>query len=306
MAGREHAHAALIGGDRVMPSPIPFDGSSGGDGQSWSATGVASHIEQGVDVGTRDRAVGIAPGATRASQASCVVEPLSPGRYRVQFTADAELKRQIDLARDLLRHAVPRGDLATLVSRALELLIEATLRRRFGSRSRKGRGATGESVTSRGSRGPGADEAGSTDEELPLAGEEHGRSRNAIVVPAAATEQAAIQPCPEPSAPVGAGSDANAPLPGADASRHFPSAIRRIVLERDGLRCTWQAPDGTRCNSRAWLEHDHITPHGKGGSNDAANGRILCRAHHGLAAEQAYGQDAMARIIDRRRAAVGR
>lgn len=146
MAGREHAHAALIGGDRVMPSPTPFDGSSGGDGQSWSATGVASHIEQGVDVGTRDRAVGIAPGATRASQASCVVEPLSPGRYRVQFTADAELKRQIDLARDLLRHAVPRGDLATLVSRALELLIEATLRRRFGSRSRKGRGATGESV----------------------------------------------------------------------------------------------------------------------------------------------------------------
>jgi hypothetical protein len=68
------------------------------------------------------------------------------------------------------------------------------------------------------------------------------------------------------------------------------------------MRCTWQAPDGTRCNSRAWLEHDHIIPRGQGGSSDPANIRPFCRAHNRLAAEQAYGQATITRIIARRRA----
>jgi hypothetical protein len=74
------------------------------------------------------------------------------------------------------------------------------------------------------------------------------------------------------------------------------------VFARDGVRCAWQSPDGVRCNSRAWLEHDHIVPRGRGGGNDAANIRPFCRAHNQLAAEQAYGRDTIARIIARRRA----
>ena len=69
------------------------------------------------------------------------------------------------------------------------------------------------------------------------------------------------------------------------------------MLERDGLRCTWQGPDGTRCNSRAWLEHDHAIPRGLGGSDHPENVRLYCRAHNRLAAEQAYGQSTITRII---------
>ena len=55
-------------------------------------------------------------------RSSSTLEPLSPGRFKVAFTADADLKRKLELARDLLRHAVPPGALATIVGRALDVL----------------------------------------------------------------------------------------------------------------------------------------------------------------------------------------
>lgn len=60
------------------------------------------------------------------------LEPLSPRRYRLQLTADSELRRNLELALDLLRHTVPGGNLATIIDRALELLIEKTMWQRFG------------------------------------------------------------------------------------------------------------------------------------------------------------------------------
>jgi hypothetical protein len=58
--------------------------------------------------------------------------PLSADRYAVRFTATAELKRKLEQALDLLRHANPGGDLAPVVERALDLLLEDLLRKRFG------------------------------------------------------------------------------------------------------------------------------------------------------------------------------
>jgi 5-methylcytosine-specific restriction endonuclease McrA len=81
-----------------------------------------------------------------------------------------------------------------------------------------------------------------------------------------------------------------------------PHEVRRAVLERDGLRCTWQSPDGVRCENRAWLELDHIHPRGQGGTNHPANIRIFCRPHNQLAAERAYGKATIADLIARRRA----
>lgn len=60
------------------------------------------------------------------------VQPLAPERYRVKLTAGAELKRKLELATGLLRHTLPSGDLASIVERALDVLIEQTLARRFG------------------------------------------------------------------------------------------------------------------------------------------------------------------------------
>jgi hypothetical protein len=178
--------------------------------------------------------------------ASRALEPLSPERYKLQLTASADLKRKLEQARDLLRHAVPSGDLATLVERALDALLEQTLKRRFAQRA----------PTRRSKSEPSA--------------------------------RAATEPVEETSA--------------SKRTRHIPHDVRRAVFARDEARCTWQGPDGVRCESRAWLEHDHAIPWGLGGPSDVAHTRLYCRAHNGLSAELVYGQQTITRIIARRRA----
>ena len=70
-----------------------------------------------------------------------------------------------------------------------------------------------------------------------------------------------------------------------------PNAVRREVYERDGLRCTYVAEGGRRCEARAFLELDHAVPRGLGGSDDPGNLRVRCRAHNQLAAELAFGRE---------------
>jgi len=60
-----------------------------------------------------------------------VVEPLAPARYRVQFTASAELHDKLGRLRDLMRSAVPDGDLATIIETAVTEKLERLEARRF-------------------------------------------------------------------------------------------------------------------------------------------------------------------------------
>ena len=65
------------------------------------------------------------------------LEPLSASSYRVQFTASAELYAKIQRARELVSHALPNGDLAQLIERALDELIERETKRRIGAGGRR-------------------------------------------------------------------------------------------------------------------------------------------------------------------------
>jgi hypothetical protein len=69
------------------------------------------------------------------------------------------------------------------------------------------------------------------------------------------------------------------------------AAARREVFERDGFQCTYVADDGRRCEAHSFLELDHVHPKGRGGSDDAANLRVRCRAHNQLWAEQVFGHE---------------
>jgi len=57
---------------------------------------------------------------------------LSPGRYKVQFTASAALRDKIERLTALLRTEVPDGDLATILERAVSEKLERLEARRFG------------------------------------------------------------------------------------------------------------------------------------------------------------------------------
>jgi hypothetical protein len=72
-----------------------------------------------------------APFTLEAPRARGSSTPLSPGRYKVEFTAGQALHDKLAQLKDLLRHQVPDGDLAVLVERAVDLLIEQNMKRRF-------------------------------------------------------------------------------------------------------------------------------------------------------------------------------
>ena len=61
------------------------------------------------------------------------VEPLSASSFRVEFTASAELRQKLELAQNLLSHAVSSGDLSSLFERAIDELLAAELKRRMGA-----------------------------------------------------------------------------------------------------------------------------------------------------------------------------
>ncbi len=76
-----------------------------------------------------------------------LVRPLSPDRYQITFTATGETRGKLELARDLLRHAVPTGDPALIFARALEVLVEELVRQKYATtpHPRPGRGHADES-----------------------------------------------------------------------------------------------------------------------------------------------------------------
>ena len=64
------------------------------------------------------------------------VKPLSPDRYRITFTGSASLCRKLDLARDMLQHALPSGDPAQIFERALDALLESLVEKKFAVTAR--------------------------------------------------------------------------------------------------------------------------------------------------------------------------
>ena len=75
-------------------------------------------------------------GGQRGSARAQVVEPLSAERYRIQLNVSAVLKAKLEHAIDLLSHSNPRGDLAVVIERAVDLLIEQVQKRRFAQTKR--------------------------------------------------------------------------------------------------------------------------------------------------------------------------
>lgn len=71
------------------------------------------------------------------------VTPVAPQKFVLQLTMDGSTHDKLRYAQELLGHQVPDGDIATVLDRALDLLVERLERTRFGITDRPGRpGAT--------------------------------------------------------------------------------------------------------------------------------------------------------------------
>lgn len=62
-----------------------------------------------------------------------LVRPLSPDRYQITFTATGETRAKLELAQDLLRHALPSGDPAQIFARALDVLVEELVQQKYAA-----------------------------------------------------------------------------------------------------------------------------------------------------------------------------
>ena len=169
------------------------------------------------------------------------VTPLScpdaeSARYKVQLTASAQLREKLERATALMRHRNPSGDMAVVLERALDALLEKLEKERLGATTRASK-----------------------------------------TVPA--TKRA--------SKAVPATKRASKTVPATTIAR----AARREVFARDGAACTFVSESGERCGTRDFLELDHSEPRACGGSGDASNLRVRCRAHNGLHAEESFGKE---------------
>jgi hypothetical protein len=156
------------------------------------------------------------------------VEPLAPARFKIQFTASAELRDKLERLQALTRSSVPDGDLAKVIDLAVTRELERLEAKRFAKTKapRKGLAETDTTPT----------------------------------------------------------------------SRYLPAAVRRIVYERDGGRCTYRDKHGRRCTKRSDLEfHHHDKPFARNGDHAPENIRLMCRVHNALLAERDYGKEKMAR-----------
>jgi hypothetical protein len=150
------------------------------------------------------------------------VQPIAPARFALQLTIGEATQQKLLRAQALLRHQVPSGDLAEVLDRALDALLDRVEGRKFGK-----------------TRAPRAARACSDD-------------------------------------------------------RYVPPAARRQAVARDGLRCSFEAEDGRRCEETGFLELDHRLPVARGGAGTADNVRVLCRAHNQYEAERILGREAVA------------
>jgi hypothetical protein len=106
------------------------------DSLSAASSATATGLQQtssGVEFSSAEplACLATAPAARRP-----IFVPLSPDRYRIQFTASASTRDKLRRAQELLRHAVPSGDPAEIFDRALTALLEDLERRRFGAAKR--------------------------------------------------------------------------------------------------------------------------------------------------------------------------
>lgn len=113
-------------------------------------TSAGQLVPDGVDAPARTAVLVLAAPTTAlvarsAAPGPAAIEPLSPARYRVQFTASAALREKLERLQALMRSTVPDGDLAAIVEAAVTEKLERIEARRFGS-ARKPRAKAAETA----------------------------------------------------------------------------------------------------------------------------------------------------------------
>lgn len=181
-----------------------------------------------------------------------IVQPLAPGRYRVQFTIGVEAHEELRQLQALLRRAIPSGDPGLIFERALHLLLEKVEKAKFGKRS-----GTKKAVI-----------RSETDNDTEKKGTRSATATQASGDPAPPNRTFRTEPA---------------------RSRHIPAAVRAAVWKRDGAQCAFVGGSGHRCIERSFLEFHHGQPFALQGPPTIGNIALRCRRHNHYEGELDFG-----------------
>ena len=224
------------------------------------------------------------PAGAVAAGPTATLEPRSAETYCLRLCASRELKAKLEQARDLMSHANPSGDLAVVVERALELLIQRLRARHFGQTGTSRRPARPREPASRNSS-PVRELHGPNDlkthDPNDLKTHDPNELRDKPKTHEQECETRALTP--------------------PRKRRRIGQAVRRQVAARDAECCCHVGPDGKRCEARAFLELHHEKSWALGGDDSVDNLSLRCRAHNRLMAEQELGAARVEQAIERRR-----
>ena len=139
-AGAAGGTAAASAGGNAGSAGGSAAGTSGGSGEEgtwvWRGSGAAPAGGAGTVGGARTTS---GAGITSSGQPpygsppAPGVVPLSPERFKVQFTIGVQTLEKMRLAQDMLRHAIPSGDQAAIFDRALTVLLSELARKKFAA-----------------------------------------------------------------------------------------------------------------------------------------------------------------------------
>ena len=235
--------------------------------------------------------------------------PLAPDRFALQLTIGEATRGKLLRAQALLRHQVQSGDLAEVLDRALDALLEKVEARKFGQVKAPRAGAAGApragTGTARRASAAGAPRAGTgTARRARAAGAPRAGAAGAPRAGTGTAKRAGAAGARRGGAVEALRADAAEALRAETAqktrvgrakwpSRYVPREVRRRVVARDGARCSFVGEDGRRCEETGFLELDHVLPVARGGQASVAGVRVLCRAHNQYEAERILGREAV-------------
>ena len=221
-------------------------------------------------------------GASAAKPA--VIRPLAPTRYQVTVTVSADTHTKLIRAQDLLRHAIPSGDPALVLDRALTVLLAQLERTKFAASAPARTGSPAAvakpSVPPPAKRRRCAKWAPSADQGT-VAARDAARATGAAANTGSAPAGG--------SGVTGTGTEHRASPSPAARSRRIPAAVRREVWARSQGQCEFVSETGHRCEARGLLEFHHRVPFSVGGLSTVTNVVVHCRAHNGREAEVFFG-----------------
>jgi len=252
--------------------------------------------------GDARRAPAIALRSPVPSPPPAVMTPLAPGRYSLRLTISEETHAKLRRAQDLLAHAVPPGDTAAVLDRALTLLVAQLERQKYAALRERPKVPASPMARRRAPRRPATPATDPIATAKPATGSAATAkpSTGSVERATAATSSvsAAKEPPPPSSAMLGlpgASPGTAPPAPEKDRptrrTRYIPAAVRREVWRREGGRCGYLSRDGNRCAETAGLEFHHTIPVADGGAATAATVVLRCKRHHELETRRWFGEE---------------